>query len=356
MLNYLATKKINKKIVRVLKNDSAFLYFTLEASEGMAFYSTLEESNYSPYRDIEINCTLEFSNSIDKLLKKLEDLFPIQYLKDEIIDDTDTELDKKFNLKSTIYGPVRSWRFGMSLGIDLLFETSICSFNCSYCQLGSIQNVTNEIKNYVSTDKVINDFKEFLKKNINFDVITFSGSGEPTLAKNLGEVISIIKRLAPEKKIIVLTNSTTLNSDIVINNLQLVDTVIAKIDAADEQTFKKINRPYEGITLKSTIEGILNLKSMFKGTIDIQTMFMPMNMDQIEKLSQIYKLVNPQIVQLNTPKRPYPTEWHRENRGNHEQIFNYPVRNLSTVTIEDAKIIEEILKKNTGLKIISIYQ
>ncbi|MEK6624776.1 MAG: radical SAM protein, partial [Bdellovibrionota bacterium] len=34
----------------------------------------------------------------------------------------------------TVYGPVKSWRFGQSLGIDPIFHVSTCSFNCIYCQ------------------------------------------------------------------------------------------------------------------------------------------------------------------------------------------------------------------------------
>ena len=56
-----------------------------------------------------------------------------------------------FDNKSTVYGPVKSWRFGMSLGIDPIFVTSTCSFNCIYCQLGNIQDITTNFKEYVTT-------------------------------------------------------------------------------------------------------------------------------------------------------------------------------------------------------------
>jgi wyosine [tRNA(Phe)-imidazoG37] synthetase (radical SAM superfamily) len=123
-------------------------------------------------------------------------------------------------LDKTIYGPVKSWRFGQSLGIDPIFEISTCSFNCVYCQLGSIQRVTAERKVYVQTKKVLQDFTEVLNDGKNFDVITFSGSGEPTLATNLGEMALGLKKLCPGKPLLVLTNATLMHNLEVQKDLQ----------------------------------------------------------------------------------------------------------------------------------------
>lgn len=263
---------------------------------------------------------------------------------------------ENFTNQSTVYGPVKSWRYGMSLGIDPIFSTSTCSFNCIYCQLGNIQNVTREIKEYVSTEKVISDYQEFLHKGIHHDVITFSGSGEPTLASNLGEMAKAIKLLSPAIPLLVLTNSTELTHQKVIENLNFVDKVIVKIDASDEATFQKINRPASGITLNSTIESIVEFKKHFKGSIEVQSMFMPINLKNLEEFAQILLRVKPDVVQLNTPKRPYPMEWHRENRGNHKLIFDYDTRELKKVNVEEAQTIEQYLKNKTGLEIHSVYQ
>ncbi len=110
---------------------------------------------------------------------------------------------------NSVYGPVSSWRLGNSLGIDLLCIDSICSFDCVYCQLGTVNRVTNERDVFVSTEKVLEDFRNSEWKNA--DVITLSGSGEPTLAENMGEVIDGIRRIT-SKPIVVLTNSSLLNS------------------------------------------------------------------------------------------------------------------------------------------------
>ena len=101
-------------------------------------------------------------------------------------------------ISSCVYGPVNSWRMGKSLGIDLLKVDSICSFACVYCQLGKINRLTDERKLFVPTAEVISELKKSNWREA--DVITFSGSGEPTLAANLGEAICAAKNLTAKRK------------------------------------------------------------------------------------------------------------------------------------------------------------
>lgn len=261
-----------------------------------------------------------------------------------------------FTNKSTVYGPVKSWRFGMSLGIDPIYETSTCSFNCFYCQLGQIQDITDKVKVYVSTQRVLDDFKNIMAKGEKVDVITFSGSGEPTLAANIDEMIAGIRKLAPNIKQFILTNATELYREDVRNKILDLDCITVKLDAANEETFKLINRPAEGVTLAKVLEGIKELKKVYKGRLEVQSMFMPLNKKDIVDYANLLKEIRPDAVQLNTPKRPYPSEWHRENRGNHHKIFDYKVTDLKTLTQEEASELEDTLKKETGLEIHSIYR
>jgi wyosine [tRNA(Phe)-imidazoG37] synthetase (radical SAM superfamily) len=94
--------------------------------------------------------------------------------------------------KSTVYGPVASWRLGRSLGIDMLCtEQKTCNFDCVYCQLGSTVNKQTERKEFVSLVKLGDDLN--VVKGVEADWVTFSGMGEPTLASNLGEAITMAK-------------------------------------------------------------------------------------------------------------------------------------------------------------------
>ena len=253
--------------------------------------------------------------------------------------------------KSTVYGPVKSWRFGMSLGIDPIFQTSICSFNCVYCQLGQIQKITAKRDEYVSTQRVISDFKDNLAKNEKVDVITFSGSGEPTLATNFGEMVREIKKLSPTTPIFILSNGTLLGDPDVIKDLLLFDKVTVKLDACNEEDFQTINRPTKELSFDKVWENMVKFRSVYNGNFEVQIMLMP-NMGKliIDDLAKRLKSLRPDLIQINTPKRPYPLSWHRENRGNHDEVFDYKVSQLKTMSKEEALAIVEQLKNLTGLE------
>ncbi len=262
---------------------------------------------------------------------------------------------------SSVYGPVDSWRVGKSLGIDLIMNTSTCSFNCTYCQLGFIQDITKERKLFISTEKIINDFN--LSKWKEADIITFSGSGEPTLAINLGEVITKIKHIT-DKPIAILTNGTLLINQEVRNNVLNADLISVKLDAPDDKTLKEINRPADGVTLHSIILGIKELKSDIKDLnkstkLQIQIMFMPQNKNQIESLAKLLNEIKPDEVALNTPTRPYPAGWDIITRGAHGEDtkkIKFPIKPLKTLSLEEAKNIENKLRELTNLQIISVYK
>ena len=215
-----------------------------------------------------------------------------------------------------MYGPVDSWRVGKSLGVDLIMETSTCSFNCTYCQLGFIQRITSERKQFIPTERVIEDFKNSDWKNA--DVITISGSGEPTLALNIGDVINEIKKITEGKKpIVILTNATLFGDSQVRKDVKNADVIAVKLDAPDDETLQAINRPASGITINSIVSGIKKLKKEFNGKIQVQIMFMPQNKTKIKKLASLLNEINPDEVALNTPTRPYPSGWDIITRGAH---------------------------------------
>jgi wyosine [tRNA(Phe)-imidazoG37] synthetase (radical SAM superfamily) len=255
---------------------------------------------------------------------------------------------------STIYGPVTSWRVGQSLGVDLLFQSSICSFRCIYCQLGKIEIPTRERQVYVSTEKVLADLEESNWQAA--DIITLSGSGEPTLALNLAEVIHGLKARTG-KPVMVLTNATLLHDPQVRQDLQEADKVFCKLDASDERMLQLIDRPVEGVTLKSIVEGIKALKAEYKGYLAIQSMFMPQNLKDIEAFAAILNEIKPAEVQLNTPLRPVPKGWYIEARGNHERneapYEAFPLKHLDK---EQAVALEKRLRELTGLNIVNVFK
>lgn len=258
------------------------------------------------------------------------------------------------NSINTVYGPVLSWRVGQSLGIDLICEVSTCSFNCVYCQLGAIQVITNQRKEFVPTDKVISDFSNSAWRNA--DIITYSGSGEPTLACNLGEVAREISKITDIPQL-VLTNGTLLNDPHVIADLHAVQRVYIKLDAAREEIFQRVNRPVPGVTLSNIVQSSQHFKKNYDGLLGIQIMFLPTNRGEVNGLIDILNQIRPDEVQLNTPTRPYPKSWHIASRGGHSEALRpYEAVPLRTISLEEAQEIETTLREKTGLKILSVYQ
>ncbi len=248
--------------------------------------------------------------------------------------------------KSTIYGPVYSWRFGNSLGVDLLLHESVCSFRCPYCQLGRIARKTNERSLYVPTRKVIADLEAHRWKDA--DVITFSGNGEPTLATNLGEAIQAVQDLT-KKPIVVLTNGALLSDPAVRKELAKAEHVSCKLDAPTDELLYALNRPAGGLTLDKLVSGIEAFALEFKGEFSLQTMVMPGNAKLAEDFVPILKRLAPSEVHLNVPSRPFPESWRPEFRGDHSAFG--ASRAFRLVTRDEVEAFGRKIEEKTGLSV-----
>ncbi|MBN2603405.1 MAG: radical SAM protein [Candidatus Thermoplasmatota archaeon] len=205
----------------------------------------------------------------------------------------------------SVYGPVASWRLGKSLGIDLICSHGrICSFDCVYCQLQKIKSHTIKKGSFVTLNKVKEELTEDLKIT-SPDVITFSGTGEPTLSEDFPKAVEMVKSMT-NLPLAILTNSTMFNDIEVRSALNKLDIVVAKLDAPNEQIFNKINRPVKGITFEKTLSGIKKLRREFNGKLCLQIMFIKENLNFANKLSEVAGEIQPDEVQINTPLRPCP--------------------------------------------------
>ncbi len=252
---------------------------------------------------------------------------------------------------STIYGPVQSWRVGLSLGVDLLQVNSICSFRCVYCQLGKINILTTQRRIFVPTARILGDLQASDWHRA--EIITLSGSGEPTLAANLGEVIHEIKVLT-QKPVLVLTNSAHLNQQEVRSQLSEADKVFCKVDATDEGGFQRINRPAPGVSFSAVVESIKQFRREYPGFLGIQFMLTNLNKTEVEALAAILTEIEPDEVQINAPSRPVPHEWTRTTRGSHERRMSSG-SHLKPVLLDEARQFERSLRNLTKLKIVSPY-
>lgn len=200
-----------------------------------------------------------------------------------------------------IYGPVPSWRLGRSLGVDLVSGEKACPFECIYCQLGKTINHSKERRIFNPTEEIIKELESLPVLEI--DYITLSGTGEPTLALNLGEVISEVKKRF-KLPVAVLTNSALLSDAAVRKELSPANLIVAKLDAVNDETLAMINRPAERTLFDDILKGIKAFNSEYPNKLALQIMFMPQNKRYAPLLASLAKQINPVEVQVNTPLRP----------------------------------------------------
>ncbi len=209
-----------------------------------------------------------------------------------------------------LFGPVLSRRLGLSLGVDLLPPTKVCSMDCLYCECGKTDRkfLTLERREWVPTDGVKRELEELLsRENFEVDYITFSGNGEPTLHSKFGEIARFIKELRPDLKLALLTNASTLHLEEVLRDLEPFDLVSPSLDAVSEKVFKKVNHPAKGLTAEKVLEGLRKLKETFKGKIWLETLFVKGVNDspeEVERIGEVVHKLEPDRWQLNTVVRP----------------------------------------------------
>lgn len=214
---------------------------------------------------------------------------------------------------SYIFGPVPSRRLGRSLGVDLV-PNKVCSLNCIYCQVGPTTNQTLVRSEYAPASEILKELKNYFEKGLGPvpDVITFSGSGEPTLNSKIGELIIRTKRLFPKIPVSVLTNGTLLWDPQVRHELKSADIVIPSLDAATEETFLKVNRPHPNLKLEDVIKGLFAFKKIYSGELWVEVLLVKNFNDlpqELKAIKEILDKLKPDKIQLNTVVRPPQESW-----------------------------------------------
>jgi wyosine [tRNA(Phe)-imidazoG37] synthetase (radical SAM superfamily) len=223
---------------------------------------------------------------------------------------------------STVYGPVPSWRFGRSLGIDVITPPKKCTFDCLYCQLGRTKVHVSEPEMIreplASINKVSTDLENVLKRiDLNtVEIVTFSGVGEPTLNPKLGEIADEVKIKIGGLPMAILTNSSLFYRDDVRRNLSKFRMVVAKLDAGDDETFRLVNRPADKkLDIETIVEFIKKLRDEIEGLLALEVMLLQTENGKVtnikgkplRNLIDAVLDVNPDVVQLEVPYRP-PSE------------------------------------------------
>lgn len=204
-----------------------------------------------------------------------------------------------------IYGPVPSRRLGLSLGVSPIPKKT-CNYACVYCQLGQTDHMTNQPQSFFKVEDILNEFDQVKQSDIKFDVVSIVGEGEPTLYKDLKQLIIGLKQRT-DKPVTVITNGALLFQREVKEALMEADIVLPSMDAYDGKTFKMINRPHGKLKFEDVEKGLIAFSHAYQGQLWLEIMLVKgMNDDEesLNKFKEKLLAVRYDKLYLNTPVRP----------------------------------------------------
>ena len=221
-----------------------------------------------------------------------------------------TTLELKSNI---IYGPVNSRRLGRSLGVNLLSpHYKLCSFDCVYCHFGRTAFTTRQAQfgDLPDEERVLGAVEGALRARRDFDYLTFSGNGEPTLHPRFPAIAAGIRalrdQLRPDVKLTLLSNSTTAHLPHIVEALSLLDLPIMKLDAGDARTFARVNRPAADVAFEQIVAGLKRVPNLIVQSVLIDGALTNRRGDAFEHWLAALAAIKPTQVQIYSTDRPVP--------------------------------------------------
>lgn len=211
-----------------------------------------------------------------------------------------------------VFGPVPSRRLGMSLGIDPI-PLKTCNWNCVYCQLGRTVPLSPTRGDFAPADVIVEELREALLRSSGRqpDWVTFVGSGEPTLHRELGWMIREAKAITGIP-VAVITNGSFLSDPAVRMELLAADAVLPTLDAGDAILFKAINRPHPWFSFERHLGGLRDFRQFYTGKLWLEVMLLRHKNDSeeaLQALSRAIRHIQPDQVHLSLPLRGPAEPW-----------------------------------------------
>lgn len=209
---------------------------------------------------------------------------------------------EKFNY---IFGPIPSRRLGSSLGISPIPERT-CNHTCIYCQLGRTRHLIHDRRMFFPPRDILAEFDLFQTRQVDYDVVSVVGEGEPTLYLGLGELLRGLKERTA-KPLAVITNGALLADPQVRAELQHADLVLPSLDAYDQASCQAVNRPHGRLDYEESFNGLVEFSRTYAGQIWLEVMLIDgVNDDPgtLDKLAARIAQVKHDRVYINTPVRP----------------------------------------------------
>ena len=211
-----------------------------------------------------------------------------------------------------IFGPVNSRRFGASLGVDLSPAHKQCNFDCVYCELRPASPVPRSI-NTPAVAEVVKEVQTAIDKGLEFDFITLTANGEPTLYPHLKELVSALNLIKKDKKLLILSNGTGVLDEGKCKAMLELDVVKFSLDSAVEKTFFRVDKALKSINLAKMIDKMAEFKSIFKGQLVMEVLVVQGlndNEAEFKALNLAFSRIKPDRVDISSIDRPsaYPVK------------------------------------------------
>lgn len=232
-------------------------------------------------------------------------------------------------MSKIVFGPVNSRRFGLSLGLDLSPSSKQCNFDCVYCELSPKKAMSAQVE-VVGVEDILSELKQVLENGVKFDYITLTANGEPSLYPHLKELISSLKAIKKDKKLLILSNGTAVLQREKFEALLELDVVKLSLDSVIEKTFFRIDKAFKDIDLKCLIEKMMIFSKEFKGELVMEVLVVAgLNDNELEfkALNEVFKQIKPTRVDISTIDRPpaYPV------KGVSSELLEYLATFITTV-------------------------
>jgi wyosine [tRNA(Phe)-imidazoG37] synthetase (radical SAM superfamily) len=165
---------------------------------------------------------------------------------------------------------------------------------------------TAERKAWVPADAIIAELECWLEEDGQADVITLAGSGEPTLNTEFGKVLQFLRKQT-DFTTVILTNGTLLYLPEVRADAAQAHIVKVTMSVWDEDSFRKLHHPADGISFEKLIHGEQAFRRIFEGELWVEVFVVAGINDSDEAIRRIGSHVatlEPDRIHLNTAVRP----------------------------------------------------
>jgi wyosine [tRNA(Phe)-imidazoG37] synthetase (radical SAM superfamily) len=212
---------------------------------------------------------------------------------------------------SIVYGPIRSRRFGTSLGINLLpADQKVCNLDCIYCQYSP--SPESHHTGFPTIAEIESEtaarLDQIRREGLPLDCLTLAGNGEPTIHPQFAEavdaLIAVRDRCAPGVPIHILSNSTTCHRPKIRTALQRLDGRYMKLDAGGRELFGTVNRPAGDIAWARMIDGLSYLEGIVLQSLFFEGKGSNTNPEDVAEWIRVVACLRPTGVQIYTIDRP----------------------------------------------------